>query len=257
MGSNCQKLCITTLVVVLKSQQMFMGTFTLCSTNHVYHITAFSVPNFANHLVEPRALQDEQACFEQLQNNVVSYEHLKHGAGRPTKHSHQQQGVDVSVQRGSTVHVVIEQKPWMMGESRPQNCSSNTCPRDTFVMWRKNVKLNPASLQLTFNKESQGESKAVNTSRHQFGKSTDDQCYSKYPKEQIHRAVLPVHQLDPWTVLSVVETGMWPIHHKLFHHNAWNSTTWDKWEESRRGFREFKCADGLRGKTDQQMKQRL
>lgn len=67
---------------------------------------------FAHHLEEPRALQDEQASSEQLQNNVVSYEHLQHGAGRSTEHRHQQQGVDVSVQRGPIVHVVIEQKPW-------------------------------------------------------------------------------------------------------------------------------------------------
>lgn len=67
---------------------------------------------FAYYLEEPRALQDEQASSEQLQNNVVSHEHLQHGAGRSTEHRHQQHGVDVSVQKGSIVHVVIEQKPW-------------------------------------------------------------------------------------------------------------------------------------------------
>lgn len=68
----------------------------------------------ANHLVEPRSLQDEQASFEQLQNNVVFNEHLQHAAGRSAKHSREQQGVDVSVQKGPIVHVVIEQKPWMI-----------------------------------------------------------------------------------------------------------------------------------------------
>lgn len=72
----------------------------------------FQHPIFANHLVEPWALQDEQASSEELQNNVVSYEHLQHGACGSTKHSHQQQGVDVSIQKGPSLHVVIEEKPW-------------------------------------------------------------------------------------------------------------------------------------------------
>lgn len=79
---------------------------------------------------------------------------------------------------------------------------------------------NQASLQLTFNKKSQGESEAVHASRHLFGCS-ENQCYSRDPKEQIHGAVLPVHQLDPWASLVVVKVGMWPIHHKLFNHNTW------------------------------------
>lgn len=64
-----------------------------------------------SHLVKPRALQDKQAGPDQLQNNVVSDKHLQHGAGRATKHSHEQQGVDVSVQRIPAVHVEIKQKP--------------------------------------------------------------------------------------------------------------------------------------------------
>lgn len=63
------------------------------------------------YLVEPRALQDEHAAPKELQNNVVSHEHLQHGAGRPTKHGHQQQRVNVSIQCRPAVHVVIEQEP--------------------------------------------------------------------------------------------------------------------------------------------------
>lgn len=70
------------------------------------------------YLVEPGALQDEHAATEELHNNVVSHEHLQHGAGRPAEHGHQQQGVNVSVQRGPAVHVVIEQEPWE-GSTRP------------------------------------------------------------------------------------------------------------------------------------------
>lgn len=62
------------------------------------------------YLVEPRALQDEHAAPKELQNNVVSQEHLQHGAGRPTEHGHQQQGVNVSIQFRPAVHVVIEQE---------------------------------------------------------------------------------------------------------------------------------------------------
>lgn len=64
------------------------------------------------YLVEPRALQDEHAATKELQDNVVSQEHLQHGAGRPAEHGHQQQGVNVCVQRRPAVHVVIEQEPW-------------------------------------------------------------------------------------------------------------------------------------------------
>lgn len=70
----------------------------------------------SSHLVEPRALQDEQARPGQLQNKVASDEHLQHGAGRASEHSHQQQGVDVSVQRFPAVHVEIKQKPWSKRE---------------------------------------------------------------------------------------------------------------------------------------------
>lgn len=63
------------------------------------------------YLVEPRALQDEHAAPKDLQNKVVSDEHLQHGAGRPAEHGHQQQGVNVSIQCSPVVHVVIEQEP--------------------------------------------------------------------------------------------------------------------------------------------------
>lgn len=63
------------------------------------------------HLVEPRALQNEHAPAKELQNDVVLDEHLQHDAGRPGKHGHQQQGVDVRVQNGPHVDVVIEQEP--------------------------------------------------------------------------------------------------------------------------------------------------
>lgn len=91
----------------------------------------------------------------------------------------------------------------------------------------------------TFNKKSQGESEAVNANWHHFGHSTGNQCYSRDPKEQIHCAVLPVHELDPRIVFCVIEFGMWPIHHKLFNHNAWDRTTSDKWDEART------CLEGL------------
>lgn len=63
------------------------------------------------HLVEPRALQNEHASAKELQDDVVLDKHLQHDASRAAKHSHQQQGVDVSVQNGPHVDVVVEQEP--------------------------------------------------------------------------------------------------------------------------------------------------
>lgn len=70
------------------------------------------VQTFDIYLVEPWALKNEHTPSEEFQNDVVFYEHLQHDAGRSTKHSHQQQGVDVRVQRGPHVDVVIEQEAW-------------------------------------------------------------------------------------------------------------------------------------------------
>lgn len=67
---------------------------------------------FLLYLVEPRALQDEHAGTEQLQNDVVLYENLQHGTDRSSKHRHQQHGVDVSVQWRPPVQVEVKEKPW-------------------------------------------------------------------------------------------------------------------------------------------------
>lgn len=79
---------------------------------------------------------------------------------------------------------------------------------------------NLASVQLTFNKKSQGESKVVDTYWHQFGCSTGNQYYPKDPKKQIHGAVLPVHQLDPRIVRCVVEVSLWAAWIELFNQNT-------------------------------------
>lgn len=73
-------------------------------------------------------------------------------------------------------------------------------------------------LHLTFNKKSHREGKAVHADRHQPASCADEQDYSIDPEEQVHGAVLPVHQLNPGVVLSVIEVGVRPAHHKLFHH---------------------------------------
>lgn len=158
-----------------------------------------------DYLVEPGALQDEHAATEELHNHVVSHEHLQHGAGRPAEHGHQQQGVNVSVQRRAAVHVVIEQEPWgRQGTARV---------REGHLQGEEE----PHS-RVTFHKESHGEGEAVHAGRHQSGRGAGEQHDSVDPEEQVHGAVLPVHQLHPGVVLSVVEVGVRPAHHKLFDH---------------------------------------
>lgn len=87
---------------------------------------------------------------------------------------------------------------------------------------RENQNVSP--LHLTFNKKSQGEGEAVHADRHQPGSCADEHNYPIDPEEQVHGAVLPVHQLDPGAVLSVVEAGVRPAHHKLFHHYTCGGT---------------------------------
>lgn len=87
----------------------------------------------------------------------------------------------------------------------------------------RNEKQQQQQKLFTLNKKSQGESKVVSTNRHPFGCYAGNQCYSCDPKEQIHGAVLPVHQLDPWGVLPIIQAGMWTVHNKLLHHNTCHS----------------------------------
>lgn len=72
----------------------------------------------------------------------------------------------------------------------------------------------------TFNKKSKGQSKAVKTDWQPFDWYAGNHRYSWDSKEQIHCAVLPVHQLDPWVIFPVVEVGVWAVHDKLLHHNT-------------------------------------
>lgn len=80
-------------------------------------------------------------------------------------------------------------------------------------------------MRVTFDKKSYGEGEVVHADRHQSGRGADEQDYSVDPEEQVHGAVLPVHQLNPGVVLRVVEVGVRPAHHKLFHHYTCGGTT--------------------------------
>lgn len=205
-----------------------------------------------SHLVEPWALQDEQTRSQQLQNNIVLYEHLQHGAGWSSKHSHQQQRVDVGVQMWPAVHVVVEEKAWMIQQSvgggHTQHQSDTRGPHS----WCEG-----STLQLTFNEKSQGESKALDARWHQSGGGGGDECHSSDAEEHIHGAVLPVHQLDPGVVLPVVETGVRPIHHKLLNHRACSRDRSKVRMNEMRLDQVFSlCADGAVGKTDPRMQQR-
>lgn len=72
--------------------------------------TKKTASDFGNHLVEPWSLQDEEARSKQLQEDVISDEHLQHEADWPSEDGKQQQGVDVSIQGGSGVDVEVEEK---------------------------------------------------------------------------------------------------------------------------------------------------
>lgn len=80
-------------------------------------------------------------------------------------------------------------------------------------------------MRVTFDKKSYGEGEVFHADWHQSGRGADQQDYSIDPEEQVHGAVLPVHQLNPGAVLRVVEVGVRPAHHKLFDHYTCGGTT--------------------------------
>lgn len=80
------------------------------SVNQKYIFFTITKFDYGDHLVEPWALQDEEARSEQLQKDVVFYEQLQHDAGWPSEDRKQQQGVDVSIQGGSGMHMKVEEK---------------------------------------------------------------------------------------------------------------------------------------------------
>lgn len=89
---------------------------------------------------------------------------------------------------------------------------------------------------LTFDKKSYGQRQTVDADRHQAGCSGDQQHHPIDTKEQIHGAVLPVHQLHPAFFLKVVEMCVRSVGHKLLHHDTWEGTTAEErpgWDQQR------------------------
>lgn len=106
------------------------------------------------------------------------------------------------------MHVVVEQEPWE-GRTRPGSEGGGRHLRGGRTTTLSHV---------TFHKKSHGEGEAVHADRHQSGRGAGEQDYSIDPEEQVHGAVLPVHQLNPGVLLPVVEVAVRPAHHKLFDH---------------------------------------
>lgn len=83
----------------------------------------------------------------------------------------------------------------------------------------------------TFHEERQRQSEAIHTQRRQLKSFRDNQGNSRNPEEQIHGAVLPVHQLDPGVVLRIIEVSDWSAWVKLFNQDACDRITSDKSHE--------------------------
>ena len=71
----------------------------------------------------------------------------------------------------------------------------------------------------TFNKQCERERHAVEPLRSKLRGRAEDVGDPRDAVEQVHGAVLPVHQLYP--AIIVHQAGMGPIRNKLFCHNTW------------------------------------